>query len=112
MDFRSVLEGRKTMAKVRFEKCACDPNKLAHGYFHDDEKGKADIPNMSVETAKSVLEGVAKERGLSPEEVAEVEAQISAAGLPEVASEAEKELVALAELSAQTGIPIGFLLSV
>lgn len=97
--------------RVWFEKCLCNPGKMVHGYFHDDEKGKASIPNMSAETARGVLKDVAEERGLSPEEVAEVEAQISAAGLPTEMSEAEQELLSFAELSAQTGIPLGLLLA-
>ena len=96
--------------RVWFEKCPCSPEKLAHGYFYDSEKGKASLPNMSVETAREVLGDVAKERRLSPEEVAEVEAQIAGAGLPAETGEAEQELLSLAELSVRTGIPLGFLL--
>jgi len=100
------------MKRLWFEKCLCDPDKPAHGYFHDSEKGKASVPNMSLETANGVLEEFAKEHGLSSEEVAAVEAEINAAGLPERAGDAEKTLLELIKLSEQTGIPLGFLLSV
>jgi hypothetical protein len=97
--------------RVRFEKCDCGSDGGPHGYFYDDEKGKTPIPTMSMEVGKSSLEFFRQERGLSPEEVAEVEGQLAGAGLRENASEEEKELIRLAAMAAETGIPLEFLLA-
>jgi hypothetical protein len=86
-------EGKES--KVRFEMCTCNSKKLGpHGYFYDSKAGKCPFPNASIESAEKNLTYLTEERGLTPEEVEAVRAQIKAAGLPEKMSDDERDMFA------------------
>jgi len=88
--------------EVRFEKCDCGTGG-PHGYFSVTGKGTFPLPNLSVETAKIVLQRMAREYGLTPETVTAVEAQICAAGLPAEMGDRERTMVREAMLSLISG---------
>lgn len=93
------------VSKVWFEPCHCEAEVSfgAHGYFHDSEKGVFAVPTLSMETADVVLNSLAEERNLTPDEVAAVRAQVKAAGLQEKMGSVEARIISDVTLEQMLG---------